>query len=78
MRQGKDWVSIIKRYESRSGTLEEFAKSEGIKPATLQYHVTKSRKSVNSFHAVSVEQLNPTYAEMSIEFVSGVKVTIRG
>lgn len=78
MKGRKDWGAIIKRYESRSGTVEQFAVNEGVKPATLQYHVSKKRKQSDSFRPVLVEQIDKPPSEVSIELCSGVKVTIRG
>jgi hypothetical protein len=94
MKQRKDWQSVIKRYGERDGTSVEFARREGVKLSTLQYHLVKVSKTKRNFHPIAVEHANlspqtlapalteptatATATEMRIEFTSGVKIFIRG
>lgn len=73
----KDWSDILKRCDERTGTLKEYAKEAGVSKAALAYQLTQRNKS-KKFIPIIREATKPELSSVTIEFPSGIKLTVQG
>ncbi|MCB0325111.1 MAG: hypothetical protein KDD69_16115 [Bdellovibrionales bacterium] len=72
------WDSTARDYLQRSCTQEEFCRRRGVKASTLQYHVSRIRKSGSQEIFLPLEIGKDERKEVTLEFPSGLRVSIRG
>jgi Zn-dependent peptidase ImmA (M78 family) len=73
----KNWSEILSACDERAGTLEEFAKESGVSKAALAYQITRRNK-FKKFIPVIREEAKSEVSAVTIEFPSGIKLTVNG
>ena len=68
-----DWDKLLEEYHHRDCTQLEFCERRGIKKVTLQYHLSRQRKS-QKFVPLSVGSVGEE--RVVLEFPGGLKLSI--
>ena len=75
-RSREEWTELLRRYANRDCTQDGFCKKHGISAASLKYHLDRRTPVASKFMPALTAP--STMQEISLEFPSGIRLTIRG
>ena len=75
------WDEILKEFEVRTVSVNEFCESRGVQLSHLRYHQRKAQKKSSSPFVEVPKTFSPIGSqprEMLLEFPNGLRLTIKG